>query len=109
MRAKAGQATLCVEGARTRTLLHSCSVLGDKRTNLDVHTRALQGKAVVFFPCFADGAMDARTLHAAEPAEDTKWVSQVWIRQTNFEGTTGRPDSSSSEEEEEEDGDENTQ
>jgi len=53
--------------------------------------------------------MDARTLHAAEPAEDTKWVSQVWIRQTNFEGTTGRPDSSSSEEEEEEDGDENTQ
>ena len=47
--------------------------------------------------------MDTRTLHAAEPAGDTKWVSQIWIRQANFEGTTGRPNSDSEEEEEEED------
>lgn len=52
----------------------------------------------MFFPCFADGVMDTRTLHAALPADDVKWVSQIWIRQANFEGTTGRPESSSDEE-----------
>ena len=67
--------------------------------------RVVQGKAVVFFPCFADGVMDTRTLHAAEPAGDTKWVSQIWIRQANFEGTTGRPDSDSEEEEDEDESD----
>ncbi len=46
--------------------------------------------------------MDKRMLHAAEPAEDTKWVSQIWIRQANFEGTTGRADSSDDEGEGEE-------
>ena len=65
----------------------------------------LQGKAIVFFPCFADGVMDTRTLHAALPAEDVKWVSQIWIRQANFEGTTGRPESSSDEEDDNDEAD----
>ena len=34
-------------------------------------------QAVVFFPCFSDGAMDARMLHEAMPAKSIKWVSQV--------------------------------
>ncbi len=41
-----------------------------------------KGTALVFFPCKADGTPDTRTLHAALPAVDEKWVSQVWVRQT---------------------------
>lgn len=48
------------------------------------------GKAVVFFPCFSDGVMDARMLHAAMPAKSVKWVSQIWVRQSTFVGCTGR-------------------
>lgn len=43
--------------------------------------------AVVFFPATLDGALDSRLLHAAEPAIDTKWVSQIWIRQGPYNGT----------------------
>lgn len=39
-----------------------------------------QGRAVVFFPCTADGTRDLRLYHAASPTPDTKWVSQVWVR-----------------------------
>jgi hypothetical protein len=46
--------------------------------------------------------MDKRMLHAAEPAEDTKWVSQIWIRQANHEATNGQADSSDDEGEGEE-------
>lgn len=37
------------------------------------------GTALVFFPSFADGRPDERTLHAAEEAVDEKWIVQVWI------------------------------
>lgn len=52
------------------------------------HTRfpALLGMAIVFFPSTVDGLLDQRALHAALPAEDTKYVSQIWIRQGNYEG-----------------------
>lgn len=45
------------------------------------------GMAVVFFPATLDGTLDSRLLHAAEPAVDTKWVSQIWIRQGPYSGT----------------------
>jgi hypothetical protein len=45
-----------------------------------------QGMALVFFPASIDGALDRRALHAALPAIDTKYVSQIWIRQGNYYG-----------------------
>lgn len=36
-----------------------------------------RGMAVVFFPATLDGMLDDAALHAAEPAIDVKWVSQV--------------------------------
>ena len=41
-----------------------------------------KGCAVVFFPGCADtGALDSRALHEARPAEDRKYVCQIWVRQ----------------------------
>lgn len=51
---------------------------------LDVQPR--QGMALVFFPATVDGHLDKRALHAALPAVDTKFVSQVWIRQSTYNG-----------------------
>ena len=42
--------------------------------------------ALVFFPATVDGHLDKRALHAALPAVDTKYVSQVWIRQGVYSG-----------------------
>lgn len=39
--------------------------------------------ALIFFPGKMNGELDTDALHAGMPAIDTKWVSQVWIRQ-NF-------------------------
>eukprot|EP00562_Extubocellulus_spinifer_P027975 CAMPEP_0178638966 /NCGR_PEP_ID=MMETSP0698-20121128/15198_1 /TAXON_ID=265572 /ORGANISM="Extubocellulus spinifer, Strain CCMP396" /LENGTH=741 /DNA_ID=CAMNT_0020279241 /DNA_START=114 /DNA_END=2338 /DNA_ORIENTATION=+ len=52
--------------------------------NLDVRPR--RGMALVFFPATTDGLLDKNALHAALPAVDTKYVSQVWIRQGNYDG-----------------------
>ena len=52
--------------------------------NLDVRPR--KGMAVVFFPATVDGLLDKNALHAACPAVDTKYVSQVWIRQSAYSG-----------------------
>jgi prolyl 4-hydroxylase len=49
--------------------------------NLKVSPR--KGTALVFFPATVDGYLDKMALHAALPAIDTKYVSQVWIRQGN--------------------------
>ena len=32
---------------------------------------------LIFFPGFMNGELDTDALHAAMPASDTKWVSQV--------------------------------
>eukprot|EP00536_Pseudo-nitzschia_multiseries_P001058 jgi/Psemu1/294264/fgenesh1_pm.13_\ len=45
--------------------------------------RPTKGTALVFFPATVDGHLDPRALHAALPAVDTKFVSQIWIRQGN--------------------------
>ena len=52
--------------------------------NLDVQPK--RGTALVFFPATVDGLLDKNALHAAKPAIDVKYVSQVWIRQGNYEG-----------------------
>ncbi|CAB9516135.1 Probable prolyl 4-hydroxylase [Seminavis robusta] len=52
--------------------------------NLDVQPR--QGMALIFFPATIDGYLDKMALHAAMPAVDTKYVSQVWIRQHQYNG-----------------------
>ncbi|CAM9687305.1 unnamed protein product [Ectocarpus fasciculatus] len=54
---------------------------------LGMKVQPKKGMAVVFFPATLDGALDSRLLHAAEPAIDTKWVSQIWIRQGAYHGT----------------------
>lgn len=45
-----------------------------------------RGMAIVFFPATVDGLLDKMALHAALPAVDTKYVSQVWIRQGPYDG-----------------------
>lgn len=52
--------------------------------NLEVSPR--RGTALVFYPASVDGYLDKRALHAALPAVDVKFVSQVWIRQTSYNG-----------------------
>lgn len=52
--------------------------------NLDV--QPVRGMALIFFPATVDGLMDKMALHAALPAIDTKYVSQVWIRQSTYSG-----------------------
>jgi prolyl 4-hydroxylase len=41
----------------------------------------MQGMALIFFPAWIDGTLDPYALHAALPAVDTKFVSQIWISQ----------------------------
>ncbi|KAL6765838.1 hypothetical protein V8C86DRAFT_2450273 [Haematococcus lacustris] len=38
-----------------------------------------EGKLLLFFPGFADGRPDPRTLHTASDAIHTKWVMQQWV------------------------------
>lgn len=46
---------------------------------LGLSVQPRQGTALLFFPSFADGTPDARSLHTAQDAVDTKWVSQQWV------------------------------
>lgn len=53
-------------------------------TRFDMLNLAVQpqkGKALLFFPAFADGTSDPRSLHTAEDAAEgnTKWVTQQWV------------------------------
>jgi prolyl 4-hydroxylase len=50
---------------------------------MNLHVSPRKGAALVFFPATIDGYLDQMALHAALPAIDTKYVSQVWIRQGN--------------------------
>lgn len=42
------------------------------------------GSALLFFPAFADGRADDRTLHKGEVAMDTKWITQMWVHQRPY-------------------------
>ena len=39
-----------------------------------------RGRCLLFCPGLTDGRRDEQTLHAALPAVDEKWVTQVWVR-----------------------------
>lgn len=54
--------------------------------NLNIEVQPRRGMALVFFPSTLDGLMDKMALHAALPAVDVKYVSQIWIRQSNYDG-----------------------
>lgn len=56
--------------------------------NIDVQPQ--QGMALVFFPASIDGMLDKMALHAAKPAVDVKYVSQVWIRQAAYHGNASK-------------------
>ena len=47
---------------------------------LGVEVRPKRGRCLLFFPALLDGRCDEKTLHAARPAVDVKWVAQVWVR-----------------------------
>jgi len=47
--------------------------------HLGVCVQPRRGRALLFFPAFADGRPDPRTLHTAVDAQDTKWVMQQWV------------------------------
>ena len=53
---------------------------------LGLSVQPVKGDAIVFFPATLEGKLDDQYLHAAEPAVDIKWVSQIWIRQTAYNG-----------------------
>lgn len=53
---------------------------------LNMSIRPEAGKCVLFFPATLDGVLDEQALHAANPAEDVKWVSQIWVRQGEYHG-----------------------
>mmetsp|Transcript_42772 Transcript_42772/g.89347 ORF Transcript_42772/g.89347 Transcript_42772/m.89347 type:complete len:271 (+) Transcript_42772:2-814(+) len=46
---------------------------------LKVSVPPTRGAALIFFPSFADGYIDKRALHEAQPAIDEKWVMQLWL------------------------------
>ena len=54
--------------------------------SLHLDVQPVRGMALIFFPATVDGLLDQMALHAAMPAIDTKYVSQVWIRQSTYAG-----------------------
>jgi prolyl 4-hydroxylase len=77
-------------GQRTMTcLLYLNDVIRGGATRfpaLDLDVQPRRGMALLFFPATIDGMLDKMALHAALPAIDTKYVSQVWIRQSTYNG-----------------------
>lgn len=58
--------------------------------NLNLQIQPRQGMALVFFPATIDGVLDPQALHAALPALDIKYVSQIWIRQGSYFGQASK-------------------
>lgn len=51
---------------------------------MNIKVPPTKGTALVFFPSTVYGEMDVQALHAALPAVDTKYVSQVWVRERTY-------------------------
>ena len=45
--------------------------------DLGIQVKPKTGKALLFFPCYKDGKIDERTLHAGQVTMDTKWIAQM--------------------------------
>ena len=52
--------------------------------NLNIRVQPKEGSALIFFPSKMDGTILDSMLHTAEDASDTKWVSQVWLRNKKY-------------------------
>jgi prolyl 4-hydroxylase len=55
--------------------------------------RPVQGSALLFFPAFADGRPDDRTLHKGEVALDEKWIIQMWTHERPYQAAVPRGNS----------------
>ena len=53
---------------------------GTRFPYLGLEVRPRQGCALIFFPSLLSGSVDHLTLHEALPAEETKFVSQLWVQ-----------------------------
>jgi len=61
---------------------------GSSKENDDQLTvRPKSGTALLFFPAFADGKPDMRTLHKGEVALDTKMIAQLWIHEHEYKAS----------------------
>ena len=82
----AGKAFVASGGQRVATVLMYLNDVDDgggtsfRRINVEIKPR--KGHAVIFFPAFMNGELDPDALHAGMPPTGVKWVSQVWIRQS---------------------------
>lgn len=59
-------------------------------TNQCLQIQPHQGMALIFFPATLDGTLDKQVLHAALPAVDVKYVSQIWVRQGAYFGQASK-------------------
>ncbi|KAG2454686.1 hypothetical protein HYH02_000524 [Chlamydomonas schloesseri] len=60
--------------------LNDCPQGGATRFDqLGLAVRPKKGKLLLFFPAFADGSSDPRSLHTACDAVDIKYVTQQWV------------------------------
>lgn len=51
----------------------------------ELAVKPVQGSALLFFPAFANGRPDERTLHKGQVAEDVKWITQMWIHERAYQ------------------------
>jgi prolyl 4-hydroxylase len=52
--------------------------------DINISVSPITGKALLFFPCFSDGAPDDRTMHCGQICGETKWVAQMWIHESEY-------------------------
>ena len=84
----AGRAFCANGGQRIATILCYLNDVDEggatafRRCQPPFECKPVKGMALIFFPGFMTGELDTDALHAGMPAIDTKWVSQVWIRQS---------------------------
>ena len=78
----------CPAGNRVATcLVYLNDVAGGGETafrDLPVACAPEKGKLLLFFPAFGgakNAPADFRTLHAGQPAAETKMIAQVWVRE----------------------------
>lgn len=55
--------------------------------------KPVSGNALLFFPAFADGKSDDRTLHRGEMALDEKHIIQMWIHERGYQAAIPRGNS----------------
>lgn len=56
--------------------------------DLNIQVTPEAGKALLFFPCYADGSPDDRTMHCGQICSDTKWIAQLWVHEAEYTSVT---------------------